>query len=264
MKATISWKWLACVLLLVGATSQAAAQVNRFRFRPELVPVGRLYRFDKSNIDGTHKGEILLYVAARDRLEAWKPGEQWSTLVTADMDWNRFSVHRFESWRHPAAGKPELIATLDLPPGGNQGQVTLRGQSFPTEIRNWPAHSYDFDFGSLNLTLAHVIDAKKPFTVTVADFAMKDGKPAFVEKGPIELAYEGEEKRQDVRSRRYRIDGPGLENRGGKMWVDARRNHVVDYEIAIPDEEGFNSVKLALKSFESMTPDAWQRLTGRK
>lgn len=257
------WRWLACGLLFVVGADHAAAQLNRFRFRPERVPVGRLYRFDKSNIDGTHKGEILLYVVSRDRLEAWKPGKSWSTLVTADMDWNRFSVRRFESWRHPAEGKPELIATLDLPAGSNQGQVTLRGQSYPTEIRNFPAHSYDFDFGSLNLTLPHLVDVKSPFTVTVADFAMKDGKPAFVEKGPIELAYEGDEKRQGVRSRRYRIDGPGLENRGGKIWVDARRNHVVDYEIAIPDEEGFNSVKLALRSFEPMSLEAWRRLTGR-
>ncbi len=257
------WRWLACGLLLLAGADRAAAQLNRFRFHPERVPVGRLYRFDKSNIDGTHKGEILLYVASLDRLEAWKPGQEWSTLVTADMDWKRFSVRRFESWRHPAKGKPELIATLDLPPGGSRGQITLRGQPFPTEIRSWPAHSYDFDFGSLNLTLPHLVNVRKPFTVTVADFAMKDGKPAFVEKGPVELVYEGVEKRQGVRSRRYRIDGPGLENRGGKMWVDARLHHIVDYEIAIPDEEGFSSVKLALKSFEFMAPEAWRRLTGR-
>jgi hypothetical protein len=100
------WRWLVCGLLLVVGAARATAQINRFRFRTERVPVGRLYRFDKSNIDGSHKGEILLYVAARDRLEAWKPGEEWSTLVTADMDWKRFSVRRFESWRHPTGVSP--------------------------------------------------------------------------------------------------------------------------------------------------------------
>jgi hypothetical protein len=68
------------------------------------------------------------------------------------------------------------------------------------------------------LTLLHLVDVKSPFTVTVAGFAMRDGKPALLEKGSIELAYEGDEKRQEVRSRRYRIDGTGLENRGGKIW----------------------------------------------
>ena len=37
------------------------------------------------------------------------------------------------------------------------------------KIENWPWHSYDFDFGSLNLAFRFLADPEGPFTIGIAD-----------------------------------------------------------------------------------------------
>ena len=42
------------------------------RFRPDQVAVGTAYIYEKSNIDGSNKSNIVQYVASKDTLEAFK------------------------------------------------------------------------------------------------------------------------------------------------------------------------------------------------
>ena len=50
-----------------------------------------------------------------DRLESlkWSPGDTVATLVVARLDWNRFSVGRFESWLLRRGREPELRVALE-------------------------------------------------------------------------------------------------------------------------------------------------------
>lgn len=56
--------------------------MHRFRFQPEKVAVGTAYDYEKSNIDGSHKSNIVQYIASIDSLEAFKyEGGPEATLV---------------------------------------------------------------------------------------------------------------------------------------------------------------------------------------
>ena len=64
-------------------------------------------------------------------------------------------------------------------------------------------------------------------------------------------------------TRVYRIDGPGLENRGGRIWVAVDGGHIVDYEIDLPDEPGFVDGKLRLERVDRMSEEAWKAFKKR-
>jgi hypothetical protein len=137
--------------------------MNALRFRPEKVVVGTAYVYEKSNIDGSNKSNIVQYVASKDALEAFKyeSGPE-ATLVTATMDWNTFSVRDLSSWKVRSDGERTLVVNLHQQ--GNSNQIIvggkLRSQKLDqtTTMEYYPWHSYDFDFASLNLILPHLID----------------------------------------------------------------------------------------------------------
>ena len=91
---------------------------------------------------------------------------------------------------------------------------------------------------------------------------MPAGRPGLVEKGMVELAYLGDEDRGDVPCRRYSIDGPGLADRGGDLWVSREEPCIVDYEIDLPDEAGMTSGKMLLLERTRMSLEEWEALPG--
>ena len=98
------------------------AEMNQLRYQPKKAAVGTAYVYEKSNIDGSNKGDIVQYVASRDSLEAfkWVEGKPDATLVTATIDWNRFSVRELKSWKIKANGVRTLVVTLDQTEDSNQ------------------------------------------------------------------------------------------------------------------------------------------------
>ena len=67
-----------------------------------------------------------------------------------------------------------------------------------------------------------------------------------------------EEERHGSLCHKYSVDGAGLERRGGTMWVDKSARHIVDYEIDLPDEPGYESGKLRLIRIACMSNEAWR------
>lgn len=237
--------------------------MNQFRYQPEKVAVGTAYVYEKSNIDGRHKSDIVQYISSKYSLEAFKyEGGPEATLVTATIDWDRFSVAELKSWRINAVGDRTLVVTLDQTRGSNQLVVggNFRSQKLDqiVTIEHYPWHSYDFDFASLNLTLPHLLDPIASFTFGVADFPNKRGQAPSVEfKGLVTVELISEEERYGAPCRKYFIDGAGLENRGGTIWVDKSLQHIVDYEIDLPDEPGYESGKMRLKQIDHMNEEVW-------
>jgi hypothetical protein len=240
-----------------------AQRLSPFHFRPERVPVGRAFVYEKSNVDGSNAGEIVQYVAAPDRVEAFKawPGGSGATLVTAALDWARFSARELQSWQLRPGAEPRRVATLrqagecaELAVSLDLGDGRLE-QTLP--IASYPWHSYDFDFASLNLMLPHLVDPLAPFTFAIADFNFDARAPAFVFKGDVTVEHQIDQDRHGWHCHRYGIDGPGLANRGGVLWADTSSMHIVDYEIDLPDEPGYESGKLRLKRVEHMRATDW-------
>lgn len=206
----------------------------------------------------------MQYISSRDSLEAFKyEGGPEAMLVTATMDWDRFSVRELKSWKIRANGERTLVVNLHQVEHSNQMVVggNLRSHKLDQTVtmEYYPWHSYDFDFASLNVTFPHLLDPFASFTFGVADFPNKrDQAPSFDFKGLVTVDFVSEEERNGAPCRKYSIDGEGLENRGGTIWIDISSQHIVDYEIDLPDESGYESGKLCLKQIDRMSNESWR------
>jgi hypothetical protein len=255
-------------VLLIGFSATAGrlgAQVEAFRYDSAKIPLGRVYHYLKTNRDGTHRGHISLYVAAVDRLESlkWSPGDTVATLVVARLDWNRFSVGRFESWLLRRGREPELRVALeaDTVAGGVRLSLML-DRLLP--ISAWPWHSYDFDFASLNLALAHLRNPERPWRFQRADPNYGNEGPPFIDFGTVEARFTGREVRHGRPTRRYTLTGPGMQNQTGRLWAAEDGAYLVELEMPFPDEPGYTDVRVRLDSMEQLAPAEWKAYTQRQ
>jgi hypothetical protein len=240
------------------AQSSSSGSIDRFQFDAQKIETGLVYHYEKSNIDGTHASNVSLFVADTGHVESfkWSPWSRSGTLVTAELDWETFSVRRFESWRLGSAGERSAVAKLRYLDSLQSVEVWF-GPTDTVRIEYLPWHSYDFDFASLNMSLRHLVDPHAPFNIGIADVVRSPGGFRFAFKGLVEMRYVGEEVRYEVPCRKYEVNGPGLEDRGGAIWVSRADGHIVDYEIDLPDEPGYRSGKLRLRFIEQMTNEGW-------
>jgi hypothetical protein len=213
----------------------------------------------KTNIDGSHPEHIVQYVAGPDRLEVFKFQAKGAraALVTAIIDWELFSAIRLDS-RQVFRDSAPLIATLAYDRTSRDVDVTVFGRSERIPIAALPFHVYNFDLGSLNLAFAHLRNPTGGFTVELADPTYSEA-PMFRDRGPVEVRYLEDGIRDAEPVRVYRIDGPGLEGRGGTLWVRKEDGLFQDVEIALPDNPSWQTFKLRLEMRESMTPAQWEQ-----
>jgi hypothetical protein len=199
---------------------------------------------------------VDLYMASDSRMESFKyhTGSTVGTLVCADMDWTTFSVARFETARVFADGTEENMAILEAK--GDVLHCVMGGSTFTVNVERYPWHTYDFDLASLNMGLRYLADPEG-----VALMGMIDQyRGRLVPKGFVELAYLDDAERAGHTCRHYSIDGPGLQDRGGELWVRQGTDPViVDYEIDLPDESSMQSGKMLLVGTEVLDADAWKK-----
>jgi hypothetical protein len=244
-------------LLLAGGLQ---AQVERFRYRPEIAVRNTLFRYEKTNLDGSHRGVIALFVASPDSLESFKygtGGDEFS-LIGAVMDWSAFSVREFTSVRVRASGERKPVAKLTFDAATKELTVSLFGRNESTTIGFVPWHSFDFDFSSLNVAFRHLVDPRRRLKIGVADPTYEEKGPVFRDNGTVDIRYLGMVRRGGVRTRKYRIDGPGLRNHGGHLWVDAAKGHLVELAVHTGDEPGYSSVRLRLLDQRPMDRAGWE------
>jgi hypothetical protein len=249
------------LLLVLGllAPTVALAQPDRFAFDAARATPGVVYHYLKTNLDGSHPEHVALYVAALDRIEVFKyhPGEEPAALVVAELDWATASARRLASWQVRASGEPLLAATMDYRGDAGAVEVAIPAAGLGPEtlaVPTLPFHVYNFDLASLNVALPHLV--ADTVTVGLADPTFEPA-PLFRWRGDVTITYAGEEDRDGVPTRAYHIGGPGLEGRGGTLWVHAEDGHLQDVEIALPDNPAWTSFKLRRVGREAMDADAW-------
>ena len=76
--------------------------------------------------------------------------------------------------------------------------------------------------------------------------AMINDKPKFVNKGRVTVKFIGDEIVNNKSCFKYAVDGPGLENKGGHIWVNQDDYMIEQYKIALPDEPGFDNGMIRL------------------
>ena len=250
-----------CLTIAVYATAQSATA--RFRFQPKRVVVGTVYHYLKTNIDGTHPEHVSQYVASRERLEVFKyhPKGERAGLVIAEMDWTIFSAKRLESWQVFKTGERKLFATLSYHSDEKVVEVSIpsmKKTAEKTAIKHLPFHVYNFDLGSLNSAFRHLVDARGSFVIGIADPTFQPQGALFKYRGEVTVVYAGDELRQGVQCRKYKIDGAGLENRGGHIWVNKNKGYIEDMEINLPDNPDWQSFKFRLTGVQQMSLEEWE------
>jgi hypothetical protein len=260
-------KLFTAFLTVVFLTSAVAAQDDtaKFRFRASrAIPAGTVLHYVKTNIDGSQPEQIAQFVASPNMLEAFKyhPKAPPAGHVIADMDWRTFSAKRLTSWRVLGKDERKLFGTIDF--DGKTKRATVSIPSAKSEAETFafgrlPVHLYNFDLGSLNFAFPHVTNPAGSFVIGITDPTFRENAPFVEYKGAATVAYQADETRNKVPTRKYRIDGPGLQNRGGFIWVNKQHGWIEDIEIDLPDNPEWKTFKLKLQRVEKMTRAEWDR-----
>jgi hypothetical protein len=247
-------------LMIIFGTAPITTHAQAAYSFPSLFDdIHTVYRYTKSNWDGSNASGIYLYVKDSFHLESfkWTEGDEWATVVEAEIDWENAAVKRFTNHRLYAGGERKKIAELTV---SEAVRLSFRVGDFKDSMildsRYW--HSYDFDFAGLGFTWRALKDKKAEFSFLIADAAMVNGKPGFANKGMANVRYENDEKIREKICHKYSINGPGLANRGGYIWIDPVTWMIEEYRIDLPDEDGYDNGRLKLVNIFRMEPGQWE------
>jgi len=256
---------IVCICFLGTGMPTVKAQANRFLQPVQFNDLHTVYSYQKSNWDGTHSSTIFLYIRDTNMLESfkWSKGDDWATLVSANVDWANFSIRRFENHRIYKDGKRNLFAELEVTePRKLFFHVADIRDSMILDDEHW--QSYDFDFAGLGFSWRALKDKSGSFSFLIADAGMKDNKPVFENKGRVQVDYIGKEFVNGKQCLKYKIDGHGLQNKGGYIWINPDNYMIELYRIALPDEDGFVNGQLKLLKTEKLSPAEWEKFINEK
>lgn len=252
------------LFICIGITSAQENTVS-FRFNPNnKFPIGTVLHYVKTNIDGTKPEYVSQFIAAENIMESFKfhPKEFPAGIVIAEMDWQTFSAKSLKSWRILSKTERALFGIITFDGRTRTAEASIpaiKKESEIFEIKHFPVHLYNFDFGSLNFAFPHLLNPRQPFIIGVADPTFRENDRLIEYKGEVRISFVGEEKRNKVITRKYKIDGAGLQNRGGFIWVNKKHFWIEDMEIDLPDNPEWKSFKLKLLRTEKISRAAWNK-----
>jgi hypothetical protein len=240
--------------------SPVFSQLNKFGKPASFADKGTLYQYKKSNWDGTHSSSVYLYVADTNRLESfkWYEGDEVATLVTATIDWNIYSVSEFQNHKLRKGKDPEFTAKLKMT-DEKQIRIEVGEMRDSLLIAGLPWQSYDFDFAGLSFIWRALKDKQDAFWFHIADAAQVDGKVAFINKGKVDVKFLGYEMVNGKNCFKCAVDGAGLENRGGHIWINRENFMIEQYKIELPDEPGFENGMLQFVKATKMNHSEWEK-----
>lgn len=265
-----------------AAPAQPSSSVERFRYQPELVPVGTLYHYRKSNTDGSNPAAIMLYIASHTHIEVIKveQGSDVLAYVTAAIDWRSFSAEYLASWHIlpdddfngcpvPPPGLLRAQAVGSLSQRDHTLRMWVPGGAGSAAVGHYPVHIYNFDLASLNVTFRHLLDPEQPLKVGIADpdwnalgqAAPDGGAPnIFRYKGLAQIVYLRDEPCHGVPCRRYALRGPGMGDQEGAIWVNRAHGHFERVEHPVPDNPSWDSFALELTDIGAASVGEWHAL----
>ena len=240
--------------------------LEKLHFERHKMPIGQSFLYQKSNLDDSRMSHIMVYMSDSVTLESFKWFDQHpgGSLVKATVDWSIFSIKKFQSYNVNENGAINLKAELVVEKEKNRALVEVIGQFKDTVSLNYfPWQSYDFDFAALSVLMPFLQNANESFEFMITDLARTDKGLSFKEIGVVKMEWIEKANKFSFPSNKYKIDGPGLDHRGGFIWFDLE-GHLIGFEIEKPDEPGYESGKLKLVKKEKMTPKDWKNWVKHK
>lgn len=261
-------------LALIGGTPMAqgkpGSSVKQFKFKGGKVEQGMLYTYVRSDLAGTKSGSVLVYVPDKKRIEILQvsPGGSEARFLTAEMNWDTFTLNRFELWSEAKDGGRRRLATGSF--SGDALAVTVedpalyRGApgatAFSVPLVQLPAHIYSLDFVTLGIALRHLAQPMASVDIGVLSENLKVGpdSPNFlVSAGKATVAFVEDVDRDGITCTKYSITGPALGAEEGLLWLHKEKGYVQDVEIPIPSSPDWPDVKLTFRSVEKVSEGDW-------
>lgn len=264
---------LLLALALCGAAAHAAPgqSLDQYELKPERAPQGQLVNYVKSNLDGSKRLVLSLYFAQPFEVEALKvEGDgRYIARVQAKLDPQTLTATWMRSFNglENGPGKQRLQMQMD---GSAQRLVAaVAGTQMPVAPSHLPAHVYNFDLSSLNLTLPLLKNPRADFEIGVIDpdfAALRERfKPnagvmegLFIDKGKAHFRYLRDEALDGVPTHRFEVGGPAFGGVTGSLWVNAKDRLIERFEHALPDNPDWKSFKLSRISDRPMDAGAWE------
>lgn len=250
--------WLLILSPMLYGQSAAGGEALAFSFDPARIEPGMVYHYTKSNIDGSRPIRVSLYQESVTAIEVYKyeKGYKDAARIVATMDWEQFTPGTVDAYVM-TADSTRQTASLKWEQDRIVADVHVLGHALDTVYPViTPAHMYNFDFTSLNLTFKFLKNPEGSFTIGIVDPTYAEqGDDIFYYRGKATITYEGDG--HGGRDRKYSITGRGMNFTKGYIWVAKAHGMITDMEIPIPDNPGWTSFKFKLEYMEKMTKDEW-------
>lgn len=257
------------VLTFPVLAQPSTSSTDQFAFQPERLPVGTVYHYAKSNLDDTNTTHVYIYLASTNDVHVLKvEANGGRAYVEAAMHWPTFSASHITSWQLQPDGTRQPQARIEWSTDSPEVVGNLGPMKMPLTYSHTPSHLYNFDFTSLNITLPHLKAPTESFSVGVVDpnwplFNDPNFQPkevvenGLLDKGQAHFTYQGNDIYRGIICHKYQVDGPGMENQVGFLWISKADGHIVKFEHPVPDNPGWSGFKLDLLETMQHTSESW-------
>jgi hypothetical protein len=184
------------------------------------------------------------------------------------MDWETFSLGRFEVWKEAADGSRtrQAVATA----AGDAIAVTVedpalyRGKpgaaAFSVPAGHVPEHVAAFDLVTLALAVRQLADPKGSAEIALVkgNAAVSASAPAWlVPAGKVTVAYAEDVNRDGIDCAKYAVTGPALGSEEGALWYHKEKGYLQEMEIPLAGDPEWADLRLAYRGSEKATEKDW-------
>lgn len=266
----------AILVFLVAASASplaGASAASRFKYKGSRHETGVLYRYERTDLEGTKTGALLLYVASKTKFEVLRlgPGREAAELTTGELGWDTASARQLELGIQRKGQGRTQAASVSL--NGEslgvtvQDQAVYRGASGPAKfdlaISQLPVHLVRLDFVTLSLVMRQLVEPEKELEVGLVTEAKQgsEGSGFLAYAGTAKVSFVEDVDRDGIHCSKFKITGPALGGQEGNLWLrkDKELGPLQEAEIPIPSGE-WPDIHLSLKGVEKMSEGAWDTL----
>lgn len=259
--------WSACA----GATGETAGIspiVATARALPADAPpadrIGRIYRYLRSNRDGTEPEWIEVYRKDAATVEVYKMRARCenAALVVAELDLVRGQARRMQGGRLLPGNRREMFALLEYDPATHtiDAKVRLPARTLHDTLRVTaePWHLYDFDLASLTVLLPRRADWRAPFSFGLPLVLLGDDPSKFLtDLGRADARLVATGMHLGRPAFEFEMSGPAFGSGAGALWIDRAEGHVLEARWPMPNHTGYRDFRLRLLGIDDGGPHAW-------
>jgi hypothetical protein len=218
---------------------------------------GYVFQYKKSNQDGSFPADVWIYYPSKERSESFKiyrfsKLQHATDLVCADYDLIHFQPETISAYLVDKEGNRKLNAFSQYM--GTDLTVTFHSHTRHCTMGITPSYNYNFDWADLNTMLPYL---KKKGTDFEAGFLAPDNLARFKFAGYSRFRFTGQEEHDGKFCDVYEVKIQNHEKKPGHLYADAVNYDLVEINMSLPDNPGFNSFQFKLITKGKMTLDEW-------